>query len=213
MGKLTNKMISNRLGFKWYCAAAGVMVSALSAGAMAANEPSFDCAKVNAGSIEDMVCKDAGLNQLDNQLAKVYSQALEKAKNEQPPTLKAMQRGWVKGRNECWKSDDKHACIQSSYQTRIAELQAQYRLVEMTGPVSYACDGSPANELVVTYFKTEPATLIAERGDQTSLMFVQPSGSGAKYQGRNESLWEHQGEAKVVWGYDTPEMTCKLVTK
>lgn len=213
MGKLTNKMISNRLGFKWYCAAAGMMVSALSAGAMAANEPSFDCAKVNAGSIEDMVCKDAGLNQLDNQLAKVYSQALEKAKNEQPPTLKAMQRGWVKGRNECWKSDDKHACIQSSYQTRIAELQAQYRLVEMTGPVSYACDGSPANELVVTYFKTEPATLIAERGDQTSLMFVQPSGSGAKYQGRNESLWEHQGEAKVVWGYDTPEMTCKLVTK
>lgn len=212
MAKLTNKMISNRLGFRWHCGAV-VMVSALSAGAMAASTPSFDCAKVNVGSIEDMVCQDAGLIKLDQQLAEVYSQALEKAKNEQPPTLKAMQRGWVKGRNDCWKSDDKHACIESSYQTRIAELQAQYRLVEMMGPVSYACDGNPANEVVVTYFKTEPATLIAERGDQTSLMFVQPSGSGAKYQGRNESLWEHQGEAKVVWGYDTPEMTCKLVTK
>lgn len=212
MAKLTNKMISNRLGFRWHCGAV-VMVSALSAGAMAASTPSFDCAKVNVGSIEDMVCQDAGLIKLDQQLAEVYSQALEKAKNEQPPTLKAMQRGWVKGRNDCWKSDDKHACIESSYQTRIAELQAQYRLVEMTGLVSYACDGNPANEVVVTYFKTEPATLIAERGDQTSLMFVQSSGSGAKYQGRNESLWEHQGEAKVVWGYDTPEMTCKLVTK
>lgn len=212
MVKLTNKMISHRLGFRWHCGAV-VMVSALSAGAMAASTPSFDCAKVNVGSIEDMVCQDAGLIKLDQQLAEVYSQALEKAKNEQPPTLKAMQRGWVKGRNDCWKSDDKHACIESSYQTRIAELQVQYRLVEMTGPVSYACDGNLANEVVVTYFKTEPATLIAERGDQTSLMFVQPSGSGVKYQGRNESLWEHQGEAKVVWGYDTPEMTCKLVTK
>jgi len=24
-------------------------------------------------------------------------------------------------------------------------------------------------------------------------MYLQKSGSGAKYQGRNESLWEHQG--------------------
>ncbi|MDT3275000.1 MliC family protein [Shewanella sp. SP2S2-4] len=212
MVKLINKMLNNRLGFTRYCTAV-VMVSSLSTGAMAADAPSFDCAKVNAGSIEAMVCKDAGLSQLDNQLAEVYSQALEKAKNEQPPTLKAMQRGWVKGRNECWKSEDKHACIEASYQTRIAELQAQYRLVDMTGPVFYACDGSPANEVVVTYFKTEPATLIAEHGDSTSLMFAQPSGSGAKYQGRNESLWEHQGEAKVVWGFEAPEMTCKLVTK
>ena len=29
--------------------------------------------------------------------------------------------------------------------------------------------------------------------------------SGAKYQGRNESFWEHQGETTVVWGYNTPE--------
>lgn len=191
----------------------GFLAMALSISAMAAEKPSFDCGKVQAGSIEDMVCQDAGLIKLDQQLAEVYSQATDKAKNEQPPVLKAMQRGWVKGRNECWKSDDKRTCVESSYQTRIAELQAQYRLVEMTGPVIYACDDNPANEVVVSYFKTEPATLIAERGDQTSLMFIQPSGSGAKYQGGNESLWEHQGEAKVVWGYDTPEMTCKLVTK
>lgn len=188
--------------------AAGLLAVALSVPAMAAEKPSFDCGKVQAGSIEELVCQDAGLTKLDQQLAEVYAQAADKAKNEQPPMLKAMQRGWVKGRNECWKSEDKRACIESSYQTRIAELQAQYRLVEMTGPIFYACDGNPANEVVVSYFKTEPATLIAERGDQTSLMFVQPSGSGAKYQGRNESLWEHHGEAKIVWGYEAPEMTC-----
>lgn len=188
--------------------AAGLLAVALSVPAMAAEKPSFDCGKVQAGSIEELVCQDAGLTKLDQQLAEVYAQAADKAKNEHPPMLKAMQRGWVKGRNECWKSEDKRACVESSYQTRIAELQAQYRLVEMTGPIFYACDGNPANEVVVSYFKTELATLIAERGDQTSLMFVQPSGSGAKYQGRNESLWEHHGEAKIVWGYEAPEMTC-----
>ncbi|MFB2621921.1 MliC family protein [Shewanella mangrovisoli] len=188
--------------------AAGLLAVALSVPAMAAEKPSFDCGKVQAGSIEELVCQDAGLTKLDQQLAEVYAQAADKAKNEQPPMLKAMQRGWVKGRNECWKSEDKRACVELSYQTRIAELQAQYRLVEMIGPIFYACNGNPANEVVVSYFKTEPATLIAERGNQTSLMYVQPSGSGAKYQGRNESLWEHHGEAKIVWGYEAPEMTC-----
>ncbi len=27
--------------------------------------------------------------------------------------------------------------------------------------------------------------------------------------GRNETFWEHQGEAKVTWGYVAPEMHCK----
>ena len=51
--------------------------------------------------------------------------------------------------------------------------------------------------------------MIAERGDSVSLMFVQPSGCGARYQGRNESFWEHQGEALVTWGYGAVEMRCK----
>lgn len=79
MAKLINKMLNNRLGFTRYCAAV-VMVSSLSTGAMAADVPSFDCTKVDVGSIEAMVCKDAGLSQLDNNLAEVYSQALEKSK-------------------------------------------------------------------------------------------------------------------------------------
>jgi len=29
------------------------------------------------------------------------------------------------------------------------------------------------------------------------------------YEGRNEMFWEHQGEARIVWGYQAPEMTCK----
>ena len=39
-------------------------------------------------------------------------------------------------------------------------------------------------------------------------MYLQPSASGARYQGRNESLWEHQGEARITWGPRAPQMRC-----
>jgi len=173
-----------------------------------AKDPSFDCNKVEAGSIEEMICKDDALAALDRKLAEVYAAASKKAVNEHPPVLKAEQRGWIKGRNECWKNDDKRRCVENEYKQRIAELQAKYRLVSASGPVFYACDGNPSNEVVATFFQTEPPTLIAERGDQVSLMYLQPSGSGSKYQGPNESFWEHRGEATVTWGYNGPEMKC-----
>ena len=173
-----------------------------------AEGPSFDCSKAEAGSIEEMVCKDKELSGLDRKLSEVYAAASRKAVNEQPPVLKAEQRGWVKGRNDCWKSDDKRKCVADNYRLRIAELQARYRLVPGNGPVTYFCDGDPKNEVVATFFQTDPPTLIAERGDQVSLMYLQPSGSGSKYQGRNETLWEKAGEAVITWGYGSPEMRC-----
>ena len=84
-------------------------------------------------------------------------------------------------------------------------------MVPGKGPVRYACDGNPSNEVAVTFFQTEPPTLIAERGDSVSLMYLQPSGSGAKYQGRNESLWEHHGAAEVVWGHGAAPMQCQTL--
>lgn len=177
-------------------------------GALAAG-PSFDCAKTSPGSVEATICADdQELPALDRKLADVYAQAAEKAVNEHPPRLKAEQRGWIKGRNDCWKSDDLRRCVVDSYRLRIAELQARYRLVAGIGPITYQCDGNLANEVVATYFQTDPRTLIAERGDQVSLMIQQPSASGARYQGRNESLWEHHGEAMITWGYEAQEMRC-----
>lgn len=184
-------------------------VSGIISGTAFAESPSFACSKVMAGSIEEMICKDSGLSAIDHKLSVVYAEAAKKAANEHPPALKAEQRGWVKGRNDCWKSDDKRSCVEEEYQRRIAELQAKYRLVPSTGPVNYVCDDKPGNEVVATFFQSDPPTLIAERGDSVSLMYLQPSGSGAKYQGRNEIFWEHHGEALITWGYDAPEMHCK----
>jgi hypothetical protein len=82
-------------------------------------------------------------------------------------------------------------------------------LVADDGPVRFFCDGKPTNEIVVTFFRTDPPTLIAERGDSVSLMYLQANASGTKYRGRNETFREYQGEALVTWGYGAPEMRCK----
>lgn len=178
-------------------------------GTALAQGPSYSCTGAAASSIEEMICNDSGLAELDRKLADVYSEALRKTPKGQSATLKAEQRGWIKGRNDCWKKADKRACVEEEYKRRIAELQARYNLASSTSPTVFTCDGQQGNELVATFFQTDPPTLIAEYGGNISLMHLQPAASGAKYQGRNEVFWEHHGEALVTWGYGAPDMRCK----
>ena len=124
--------------------------------------------------------------------------------------LKATQRGWIKGRDECRKADDRRACVADAYRLRTAELQARYRLVLPTGAATYLCGDQPGNAVIASFFATDPPTAIAQRGDQVSLMYQQPDASGARYEGQNETPWEHQGEARIAWGYGRPEMHCKV---
>lgn len=193
---------------RWALVSLGAVGWAGSAGALAQG-PAFDCTQAR-GSVEQMICADPALAARDRQMAAVYAAALRKAGQEHPPTLRAEQRGWAKGRNDCWKATDPKACVVAAYQRRTVELQARYRLVPALPTVRYVCDGNPADEVIATYFQTDPPSLLAERGDQTSLMLQAPSASGARYQGRNESLWEHQGEATIVWGFQAPEMRCQV---
>jgi uncharacterized protein len=182
--------------------------------APSAAKPSFDCAKARPGSSEALICADPALAGLDRQLADVYAAARKKAANEKPPVLQAEQRGWVKGRDDCWKAQQggQAACIRGAYVDRIVELQARYRLVAAEGPAFLACDGDPRNEVVITRFRTEPPSLIAERGDQSSLM-VRQSGEGERYQGRNETLVQQGAESLVTWGYQAPVMRCRAAKR
>lgn len=84
--------------------------------------PSFPCTKATH-EVEGMICKDAELAALDNSLASLYSVVMRHAPADQQRTLKAEQRGWVKGRNDCWKSSDQRGCIKESYDARIRELK------------------------------------------------------------------------------------------
>lgn len=175
----------------------------------ATTAPTFDCTKAGEGSIEALVCQSPDLSALDRQIGEVYRQAAAKATEQHSSLLKAEQRGWVKGRDECWKDTDKPRCVADSYRQRIAELQARYQLIPGSDPVFYACDGQPAKEVTAIFYPTEPATVLVKFGDSSALMYQQPAASGTRYAASNESLWEHQGEARVVWGFGAPEMQCK----
>ncbi|MFP5594404.1 lysozyme inhibitor LprI family protein [Kluyvera sp. 142486] len=94
--------------------------------APAAQGPSFSCKGVSASSMEERICKSPELSALDRKMAKTWRAALDKSGND--TTLKATQRGWIKGRDECWKETDHDACIKTQYQQRLGELQKTYGL-------------------------------------------------------------------------------------
>lgn len=74
--------------------------------------------------MEEIICQSPSLSAMDLKLNGVYKQALAKSKND--PMLKAEQRGWIKGRNECWKEQDKPVCLAREYSGRMTELQNKW---------------------------------------------------------------------------------------
>jgi uncharacterized protein len=172
--------------------------------------PSFDCAKAG-NAIEKTICADDPLAVLDRQLAGVFGEALktiagyggtaavrQKAENE----LKASQRTWIKGRNDCAKAADQRACATDAYRSRIAMLQARFSLIAGSDPQPYGCNGNDADELTVTFFPTDPPALRAERGD--SQTFAVQVGGGTRYVGDlGVSFQETSREATVEWPQGT----------
>ncbi|WP_415406494.1 PliI family lysozyme inhibitor of I-type lysozyme [Sulfurovum sp. CS9] len=103
-----------------------LLTGALLTATLYANQPSFDCSKIEKESCEAIICTSDELMDLDRELSAVYKQALAKASKED--MLKAYQRGWIKGRNECWKVKDAEHYMADIYQHRIKELKEQYHL-------------------------------------------------------------------------------------
>jgi len=199
--------------FRRFAAAMAVLsIIATALSPARAATPSFDCAKAG-DAIEKMVCADDQLAALDRQLAGVFAEALtiiagyggtNAIRQKAEKDLKADQRGWLKGRNECAKADDPRACAQGAYKARIAMLQAQYSLVKGSDPSAYGCNGNDADELTVTFFATDPPTLRAERGDRQMFALQAAGQEGGKYVGDSGvSFQEKSREATVEWPQGT----------
>ena len=170
--------------------------------------PSFDCDKVSS-TIERLICMDEELAAMDRELSKVYAQS-QRRSAKRGQELLGEQALWIRARNDCWRSREQVRCVRDSYRARIAELQARHGLVQGNGPVTYVCDNDPSHPVVATFFRTDPPLVIARRGGEESLMYLQPSGSGSKYDGLFASLWEHHGEALISWGYNEEELLCTI---
>ena len=171
--------------------------------------PSFDCAKA-AGAAETLICKDAALAALDNELAALYPKALANLSPEQLKTEKAMQRGWIKGRNDCWKAKDLRQCVEENYQQRITELQIKGGQLMVTTPVDYQCGNKVT--LSTNFYndaKLPAAVINLSEGDsqQQVLAYEVPSASGARYEGQNLSLFTKGDEASLE-RYGQPTLSC-----
>ena len=168
--------------------------------------PSFDCSK-SPGEFEQMVCKDPALAALDVQLADTFAQALAKATDK--ATLQATQRGWIKGRDDCWKADDKPACVREAYIVRIVDLRIQHNLVVIPSAVEYRCDDN-AKPFTATFYNDEPRAVLLTWGNDQATVPAAPSARGARYAAQGVEFWEHQGEASV--DFYGNKLTCKPAT-
>lgn len=189
-----------------------------------AQGPTFDCAKAK-GEVETLICSDASLAALDRKLNEVYKAATAKATGKLVTQLRTEQRGWIKGRNDCWKANGQQTwitatwtvdtvkeCVEAQYRLRMSELQSVWRLVAPK-TVSYVCQNNPANEVVANFFETDPATIRLERGDRTVTMWLVGEASAGNYEGQNVSLVHKGNEVKVNWlntdTGKTDELQCK----
>jgi uncharacterized protein YecT (DUF1311 family) len=187
-----------------------------------AGKPTFDCAKAQ-GEVETLICADAALAALDHRLAETYSAAAAKATVALAKSLRQDQRGWISGRNDCWKASEKtwitatwtvssvRDCVDAQYRLRISELQALWRLLPPE-TASYACNGNPANEVVASFFASDPPTVRLERGDHTATLWRVPLGAESRYEGHNVSLVRNGSSVAVAWlsvgSDDIEELQC-----
>jgi uncharacterized protein len=112
--------------------------------ALAQDGPAFDCSKAES-SAEKLVCDDADLAALDRRLADRFAAAVDVAEGldvdaeETTNTLRAMQRGWISGRDECWKEPDLRVCVETQYLQREAELVAEFMLEPPSETLELIC--------------------------------------------------------------------------
>ena len=67
--------------------------------------------------------------------------------------------------------------------------------------MSYACQNQAANEVVASYFASDPPTIRLERGDRSKTLWqVGPPDEGRYYEGQNVSVVRQgNGALKLHW--------------
>ena len=86
--------------------------------ASSAQAAGFDCAKAGM-AVEKMICADAVLSALDDEMGPAYKKALQ-TNDKQAASIRQVQKQWVKQRDACTDAD----CMRQAYMTRLESLTA-----------------------------------------------------------------------------------------
>jgi uncharacterized protein len=178
--------------------------------ALAQDGPSLDCEAAST-SAEELVCSDPELAVLDRRLQTRFEAAVDAAEARLPaalPDLRAMQRGWVKGRDDCWKGRDLRDCVEFNYLHREAQLVAAWALDEPVWVATYDCAEVP--EVQVSFYETELPSVRIERGAETDVAVLDTSGTDTNYvSDLGSTLLVDADDAWLQW-LGGPEEACAL---
>ena len=174
---------------------------------------SRSCIDLDAGSVEQEICRDDGLFALEEAMQKLLVEAFPKSLVGARSSFAGEQLRWKRGRDDCLNTTDRRQCLVERYRLRVAEIQARYGLVTATGPFTYVCQEAPPDEVVATFFATDPPSLVATRAGKTSFMLLTLGPGGARYRGPHESLQERGQEARITWDPVASEMFCRKKPK
>ena len=70
-----------------------------------------------------LLTNDGELAQMDVTMAGLYKRVMKNTPKADQQELKAEQRGWLEGRNDCWKAANHKACVKADHEVRIQELK------------------------------------------------------------------------------------------
>ena len=104
--------------------------------ALSVQAAGYDCAKA-ATKVEKLICGDAELSKLDEELNAAYKAAVQD--KTQAAAVKQAQKQWMKERNGC----EDAGCVQNAYRNRINELvlnQRQGRFITVLSKDELLCE-------------------------------------------------------------------------
>jgi len=178
-----------------------VVVAALLLSACGSNatpsDTTLDCAKpANGRAVWQLVCNDPQLTDLDRRLQTAYQQALARPGADRT-ALTAAQRSWATERDGCAHNTDMRICVLEAYQTRLVQLAIADPDTASPPVVTYRCPADFGPLTARFYNQFNPPTAVLNWKGKQEILFIQPSGSGARYGRQGSEYWEHQGEVKL----------------
>ncbi len=199
---------------------AGACAALLASASALAAKPAFNCSKA-ATTVEKAICGDENLAALDRETSRLYKLASADKTAAAPArsNLKAMQRGWIKGRNDCWKADDLEACVTASYVTRIQELRLDFPGARRnsgdstsTGPFVMHCPGISA-PIQTAFVQVGAGYAWAGLPDHPLVLTQVVAASGAHYELGTDagvySLW-NKGAEVLLQQPGQPDAQCTI---
>jgi uncharacterized protein len=154
-----------------------------------------DCGKP-ANAVQQLVCNDPHLTDLDHRLQNAYQQALART-GADPAALTAAQTSWTAVRDGCVQNSDVPTCVLEAYQTRLVQLAIADPATAAPPVIAYRCPADSGPLTAQFYNQFDPATAVLNWKGNQEILFIQPSGSGARYGRQGAEYWEHQGEVTL----------------